>query len=122
MKIGVTKQTDFDLNSAFCDYNFGYAFYGVGQLRHGDNKAGKGYGKSFKKSGTLGVYLDMDNGILAFSVDNTGYGPAFTDDQLKHGPIYPAISLLHKAGCLLRSGLKIPEHFLNMKKERIFDF
>ena len=79
MKIGISKRADFDLNSAFCDYPFGYAFYGVGQLRHGDNKAGKGYGKSFKKTGTLGVYLDMENGILAFSVDGIGYGPAFID-------------------------------------------
>ena len=121
MKIGVSKKTDFDLNSAFCDYPFGYAFYGVGQLRHGDNKAGKGYGKSFKKTGTLGVYLDMENGIIAFSVDHIGYGPAFIDEQLKHGPIFPAISLLHKAGCTLRSGLKIPDHFLKLK-EKAFDF
>lgn len=118
MKIGVTKKIDFDLNSAFCDYNFGFAFYGVGQLRHGDNKAGRAYGRAFKKSGTLGIYLDMDNGVLAFSIDKTIYGPAFIDEQLKYGPVYPSVSLLHHAGCRLTTGMPVPEGFLSMKLDK----
>ena len=57
----------------------------------------------------------MDNGVLAFSIDKTVYGPAFIDEQLKYGPVYPCVSLLHHAGCKLTSGLQIPDGFLSMK-------
>ena len=30
LKIGVCKNRDFDLKTAFCDYSFGWAYYGVG--------------------------------------------------------------------------------------------
>ncbi len=30
MKIGVTKSKDFDLKTAFSDYQFGWGFYGIG--------------------------------------------------------------------------------------------
>lgn len=30
VKIGVTKNRDFDLKTAFCDYSFGWAYYAVG--------------------------------------------------------------------------------------------
>jgi len=30
LKIGVAKKLDFNFNSAFCDYEFGYSFYGLG--------------------------------------------------------------------------------------------
>ena len=29
LKIGVTTMKDFDYNSAFCDYNFGFSYYGI---------------------------------------------------------------------------------------------
>ena len=32
LKIGVSTSKDFDYNSAFCDYNFGFSFYGRGDL------------------------------------------------------------------------------------------
>ena len=41
MKIGVSKSKDFDLNSGFSDYNFGFAYYTVGSLRNGSNSAVK---------------------------------------------------------------------------------
>lgn len=66
LKVGVTKNPDFDLKTSFSDYTFGWAFYGVGQLRHCDGANGAKYGKSFKKTGTLGVFLDMNKGTLAF--------------------------------------------------------
>ena len=47
----------------------------------------------------MGIYLDKDDGVLAFSIDKTIYGPAFIDEQLKYGPEYPSVSLLHYAGC-----------------------
>lgn len=59
LKIGVSMQQRFSASSAFCDYDFGYGFYGVGELRHGSNGDGTKYGKPFKKRGILGIYLNM---------------------------------------------------------------
>lgn len=42
---------------------------GLGQLRHHSNASGPQYGKRFKKEGILGVYLNMNKGILAFSLN-----------------------------------------------------
>jgi hypothetical protein len=55
----------------------------------------------FKRIGTLGIFLDMNKGTLAFSVDGEYLGIAFEDEELKKGPIYPALALLHIAGCTL---------------------
>ena len=30
LKIGLTTKKDFNYNSAFCDFEYGYAFYGLG--------------------------------------------------------------------------------------------
>jgi len=59
LKIGVTLQQTFCMSNAFCDYEFGYAYYGMGQLRNGSNAEGIKYGKPFKKRGVLGICLDM---------------------------------------------------------------
>ena len=76
MKIGVTSSKKFDLNSAFCDHPFGWAYYGIffsnlglGQLRHASNATGAVYGKRFKKDGVLGVCLNMNKGTLSFSLN-----------------------------------------------------
>ena len=45
LKIGVTTQQKFNVNSSFSDYEFGYAYYGLGQIRHSSNAVGKNYGK-----------------------------------------------------------------------------
>lgn len=64
------------MNGAFCDQPFGYAYYGklfynlgLGQLRNGNNATGAKYGKQFKKTGILGVCLDMNQGKLSFSLN-----------------------------------------------------
>lgn len=53
----------------------------------------------------------MNNGTLAFAMDGEFMGVAFEDPQLKKGPIYAAISLLHIAGCTLVSALEKPHYF-----------
>lgn len=111
LKVGVTTQQTFNVNSSFSDYDFGYAYYGLGQLRHGSNAVGKPYGKQFKKKGILGVCLNMNQGTLSFALDGEFMGVAFEDQQLKKGPIYAAISLLHIAGFTLVSGLEKPSYF-----------
>lgn len=111
LKIGVSTVRDFDLNSAFCDHPFGYAYYGLGQLRHHSNASGTQYGKRFKKDGVLGVCLNMNKGTLSFSLNNEYMGIAFSVENLKKGPIYAAVSLLHCAGCRINTGLACPPCF-----------
>lgn len=43
-------------------------------------------------------------------------GIAFTDTALTKGPIYPAVSLLHCAGCTIKGELPVPAIFQNMWK------
>jgi E3 ubiquitin-protein ligase NRDP1 len=113
LKIGVTCQQKFNVNSSFSDYEFGFAYYGLGQLRHGSNALGIPYGKPFKKKGILGVCLNMNSGTLCFALDGESMGAAFEDPQLKVGPIWAAVSLLHIAGCTLVSGLENPPDFIS---------
>lgn len=86
---------------------------GLAQLRHGSNASGPSYGKRFKKEGTLGVFLDMNQGTLSFGMDGLSFGVAFTDVALKTGPIYPAVALLHCAGCTITDEKQIPACFLS---------
>jgi hypothetical protein len=53
----------------------------------------------------------MDKGILAFSLNGISMGIAYTDPGLTVGPIYPAVSLLHCAGCVIKGELPIPSQF-----------
>lgn len=62
IKIGVTKRLDIDLKTSFSDYPTGWAFYGLGQLRHCDGANGPKFGKAFKRHGILGVMLNMTKG------------------------------------------------------------
>ena len=69
------------------------------------------YGKNFKNQGILGVFLNMNKGTLSFAIDGQYMGIAFEDEALKKGPLYPAVSLLHNAGCILVSGKAPPLYF-----------
>ena len=113
LKIGVTKNLNFNYDTSFSDYNFGWAFYGVGQLRHGNNATGDVYGKKFKKTGVLGVFLDMNRGILSFAINGDYCGIAYLSEELKSGPIYAAVSLLHVGGCSLNTGIPAPLYFFS---------
>lgn len=112
LKVGVCKTRDFDLKTAFSDYAFGWAYYCIGQLRHCDFANGTTFGnKSMKKDGVLGVLLDMNKGTLSFSLNSHLLGVAFEDEELKKGPIWPAVALLHCAGCILVTGKPAPSIF-----------
>ena len=113
LKIGVTTKKEINLNSAFCDYESGYAYYGVGQLRHNSNSIGENYGKRFKKNGTLGICLNMNKGTLSFALDGEYWGVAYKNEGLKKGPIYAAVSLLHCAGCKLVTNKPTPSYFID---------
>ena len=98
------------MNSSFSDYEFGFAYYGLGQLRHSDNSLGTPYGKFFKKKGVLGVLLNMNIGTISFALDGEFMGVAFQDKLLTKGPIWAAVSLLHIGGLTLISGLEPPPY------------
>lgn len=98
------------MNQSFSDYEFGFAYYGLGQLRHSNNSVGEPYGRAFKKKGVLGVLLNMELGTLSFALDGEFMGVAFEDPILTKGPIWAAVSLLHIGGCTLISGLEPPAH------------
>lgn len=53
----------------------------------------------------------MNTGTLSFALNGEYFGVAYTDSKLKSGPIYPAVSLLHCAGCKIRSGMTVPSYF-----------
>ena len=111
LKVGVATTASFDMNTAFCDHVFGYAYYGLGQLRQNSNASGPQYGKRMKKEGVLGVFLNMDKGQLSFSLNGENMGVAFENVALKKGPIFPAVALLHCAGCTIRGELPLPNYF-----------
>ena len=96
---------------SFSDCETGWAFFGIGRVRHNSNMHGKIYGKPFKRQGVLGCFLNMNKGQLAFAIDGQYQGVAFQSDALKKGPLYPAISLLHDAGCILVTGKYPPSYF-----------
>lgn len=113
LKVGITKTTNFNYDTSFSDYEFGWAFYGVGQLRHANNATGEPYGKKCKKIGTLGVFLDMNKGILSFALDGEYFGIGFQSEELKQGNIWAAVSLLHVGGCSLQTGIPAPPYFFS---------
>lgn len=69
LKIGVSSEKLMNQKAAFSDYDYGWAYFGVGQLRHNSNSIGPKYGKPFKRQGALGVFLNMNKGTLAFALD-----------------------------------------------------
>lgn len=111
LKVGVCISNNFSMDTAFCDTSIGFAFYGLGQLRSGSNAAGKNYGKRFKNSGVLGVFLDNDNGTLSFALDGESFGIAFQNDDFRNKPVYAAVAILHSAKFLLVTGKAIPKYF-----------
>ncbi|CAD8208157.1 unnamed protein product [Paramecium octaurelia] len=111
LKIGVTKSKDFDLNkTCFCDYDFGWAFFTQGSLRHNHPNSGPVFAKRLKY-GVFGVCLNMNQGQLMFSYNGEFLGQAFKDEKLKSGPIYPAVGLFNTAGCKITSGKPVPSLF-----------
>lgn len=53
----------------------------------------------------------METGTLSYALNGEYWGIAFKNEKLKHGPIYPAVSLLHCAGCTIRAGMAVPKYF-----------
>jgi hypothetical protein len=111
LKIGVTKERRKDLVGSFSDFPTGFAYFGLGELRHGEDSNGVKYGKKFRKSGIIGVCLNMEQGTLSFSHNGEYLGLAFKDKALETGPIFAAVSLLRTCGIILVTGKPLPAYF-----------
>lgn len=55
----------------------------------------------------------MNKGILSFSLDKEYFGIAYKSEELKHGPIYAAVSLLYIGGCTLQTGIPAQPYFFS---------
>jgi serine/threonine protein kinase len=114
MKIGVyaKEETELAVDTCFSNQACGFAYYGIGALRNGSDKQGESYGKDLKTGSVVGCFLDMNAGVLSFSLDGKYLGPAYKNKPLlKAGPIYPAVALLNKAGCQVKAGMSAPAFF-----------
>lgn len=50
----------------------------------------------------------MDRGTLSFSLNGEDFGIAYDDAELKKGPLYATVALLHCSGCTIKGELPIP--------------
>lgn len=77
-KIGVSKSRRI-CEIAFSDLEDGWAYYSNGQLRHNSKGDGPKYGDIFRGKDTIGVYIDLIEGIIFFSKNGKIFGDAFKD-------------------------------------------
>lgn len=54
----------------------------------------------------------MNKGQLSFSLNGEFMGVAFSDNRLKRGPLFPAVSLLHCAGISADTSKQPPKYML----------
>lgn len=108
-KVGVTKTIDFDVQKSFCEFDTGYAFFSKGQLRHNSDSMGEfiklffrfltilgvkyGHSCKEKEAHKIGVFLNVTRGEIGFSINGTFHKIAFSSEDLKSGPLYPAVAL-----------------------------
>jgi len=69
IKTGISSKRNINEKASFSDFEHGWAFFGIGALRHNSNSQGPAYGKAFKRQGILGVFLNMNKGTLSFAID-----------------------------------------------------
>ena len=56
-----------------------------GQTRHNSNSTGPNYGTQLASGDIIGVALDMVDGTLGYYRNQTYWGVAFKDEELKKG-------------------------------------
>lgn len=81
VKVGLTTAADMQVPYGFSDKETGWAYYTSdrGYSRHNSCIHGSDYGRGYHANQTLGVYVDLVQGCLSFSVDGDYYGPCFSD-------------------------------------------
>lgn len=73
----MTKTKTNIANSSFSDVPTGFAFYALGQLRNGSDCKGPTYAMKPNYGSPIGVYLNVDVGILGFVVNGSYCGHAY---------------------------------------------
>jgi len=51
--------------------------------------------------GIIGVYLNINEGVLKFSLNDELINDGFCNQLLMNQPVYPAVSLIHDVECKL---------------------
>lgn len=69
-----------------------WAYDGARQLKWHAGKS-EAYGDAWQQGDVIGVFLDVDVGVLSFSRNGATLGPAFLDVDLAAASLYPAVSL-----------------------------
>ncbi len=90
-KVGISTR-EADLELAFSDKEFGWAYYCSGYLRHNSGGDGPKYGEPFGETHTVGVYVDMVKGLLFFSKNNKVFPVAYENKDFLSMQLYPACS------------------------------
>lgn len=74
---------------------------GTGQILwvRSSSNSGMKYGKKCGSTVYIGVLLNLTRGQLSFSINGENQGTAFSCDDLKQGPFYPAVTL--REGCFV---------------------
>jgi hypothetical protein len=60
----------------------------------------------------IGVFVNVTRGEIGFSIDGEFHGIAFTGDELKDGPFYPAVSLREGGVASFGKVIRNPDEFL----------
>lgn len=102
IKVGLTIENTLDIDCGFSDRDTGWSYYlfDGGLKRHSSNLKGDPYGEGYEIGQDLGVYVDMMEGTLAFSVDGRYYGPCFTGLNTEH-TYYAAVAMNNRHICEL---------------------
>ena len=97
-KLGIaTGKAKESPNQAFCDTDQGFAYFSTGQLRHNSKGTGIAYGEKFKQDDTIGVYVDLVDGVLFYSKNDKVFEKnAFEGASLRDITFYPAVCCLSK--------------------------
>lgn len=96
-KIGIVDLTKLkpDAKGAFSDFDSGFAYYSMGELRNKSNLKGVLYGGGYGIGDTIGILFDRCKGTLSFFNNGTNLGVAFHIKD-KESIFYPAVGMLMK--------------------------
>jgi hypothetical protein len=98
VKVGITTEPDMNFSYGFSDKATGWSYYlyESGYKRHNIHtmESGSRYGEGYKPNQILGVYVDLVEGYIAYSVDGAYYGPCYMAPELLiDKPLYAAVAM-----------------------------
>lgn len=95
VKVGATKDDTVPKDTAFSDFENGFAFFTVGQSRNDSNASGLLYGNKLDDTvvNKIKMEISMGEGKMRFGTNGETFGTCFEEELLKSGPFYVAISV-----------------------------